>query len=94
MLIKWIVGKIDCYMGMHEWSPEDLNEFTPDMDIGDEATIRCKRCNTRIVTIEKRRDDMKWTPHVKEAIIYEVNPDYVNKHGKSHDFNKFQEENK
>jgi len=81
--------------GIHEWSPEDFNEFTPNMDVGDEATIRCKRCNTQIVTIEKKTNgDMKWTPHVKEAIIYEVNPEYTRKHGQRYDLGKFQEENK
>jgi len=93
-MLKWLMGKIDCYSGNHDWSPEDLNEFTPRMDIGDEATIRCHRCNKQIVTVEKRAEDMKWTPHVKEAEIYEVNPEYTKQHGQKYDFDKFQEANK
>jgi len=95
-LIEWIIGKLNCRSGIHDWSPEDLNEVTQGhMEAGDEATLRCARCNKQVVTIEKLPDgSIKWTAHVKEAIIYEVSPDYINKHGKSHDFNKFQEDNK
>ncbi len=90
MLSEWICR----IKGTHEWSPEDFNEFTMDMDIGDEAVLRCKRCNIKIVTIEKRRDDLKWTPHVKEAVIYEVNPEYTKQHGQKYDLDKFREDNK
>ena len=94
-MLKWLVGKIDCYSGNHDWSPEDFNEFTPRMDTGDEATIRCHRCNKQIVTIEKKSNgDMKWTPHVKEAVIYEVNPEYTRKQGQRFDLDKFREDNK
>jgi len=95
MMLKWLIGKIDCYSGIHDWSPEDFNEFTKGMDIGDEVTLRCHRCNTQVVTIEKKPNgDLKWTPHVKEAEIYEVNPEYTRKLGQKHDFSKFQEDNK
>jgi len=94
-MLKWLIGKIDCYSGIHDWSPEDLNEFTGGMEIGDEATIRCKKCNKQIVTIQKKPNgDMKWTPHVKEAVIYEVDPKYTKQHGQKYDFDKFQEDNK
>jgi len=95
-MLKWIIGKIDCYMGVHDWSPEDLNEFTKGgMDIGDEATIRCKRCDTQVVTIEKLPNgSMKWNAHVKEAVIYEVNPEYTKQHGQKYDLDKFREDNK
>jgi len=26
MMLKWLIGKIDCFSGIHDWSPEDLNE--------------------------------------------------------------------
>ncbi len=97
-----VLGKLICRInGSHVWSPEDFNEFTMDMDIGDEATLRCKRCNIKIVTIEKRRDDLKWTPHVKEAVLYELtdeakkklSTDNLKKGGKTN-LDKFQEANK
>ncbi len=63
-----------CKFKGHDWSPEDFNEFTRDMDDGDEVTLRCKRCNTKVVTIEKlpRGGGMKWKAHIEEAILYEV----------------------
>lgn len=95
-MLGWIVGKIDCLSGIHDWSPEDLNEFTKGgMNVGDEATIRCKRCNRQIVTIEQRADGaMKWTAHVKEAVIYELTDEYKRKQGQKHDLDKFREDNK
>lgn len=94
-MLKWFIGKIDCLSGVHDWSPEDLNEFTPHMETGDEATIRCHRCNRQIVTVRKKANgDMKWIPHVKEAVIYEVNPEFTRTEGQKYDFDKFQEDNK
>jgi len=95
-MFKWLIDKIDCLTGVHDWSPEDLNEFTSNMDVGDEVTIRCKRCNIQIVTVEKLPNDkgLKWIPHVKEATIYEVHPDFTKEHGQKYDLSKFQEDNK
>lgn len=95
-----MLGKLICRLnGSHEWSPEDFNEFTMDMDVGDEAILRCKRCNVKIVTIEKRKNDLKWTPHVEEAVLYEVTDkgkkllDTENlKEGAKKNLDKFQEE--
>lgn len=95
-MLGWLIDKINCRSGIHDWSPEDLNEFTPHMEVGDEATIRCKKCNTQIVTIEKlpHKGGMRWIPHVKEAVMYEVNPEYTRKQGQKYDLDKFREENK
>lgn len=94
-MLGWLIGKINCRSGIHDWSPEQFNEYMEDMDAGDEATLRCKRCNRRVVTIEKLSDgSLKWNPHVKEAVIYEVNPEYVKKQGQKYDLNKFREDNK
>jgi len=95
-MLGWLIDKINCRSGIHDWSPEDLNEFTQGgMDVGDEATIRCKKCNTQIVTVEKLSNgDMRWNAHVKEAVIYEVNPEYTKQHGQKYDLDKFREDNK
>lgn len=95
---KSMLGSFFCRFKGHDWNPEDFNEFTTDMDVGDEAILRCKRCNIKIVTIEKRQNDLKWTPHIEEATLYEVTDkgkkllDTENlKEGAKKDFDKFQE---
>ena len=90
-----------CKIKGHDWSPEDYNELGKDMDVGDEVLIRCKKCNTKIVTIEKRQNDLKWTPHVEEAVLYELSDEAkkklstadLKKGGKTN-LDKFQEANK
>ena len=92
--IKTMLGRLICRLTDHVWDMEDLNEVTPDMEIGDEAVLRCRRCNTVVVSIEKTRDGITWNAHYSGAVLYEVNPEYTRKQGQKHDFNKFQEDNK
>jgi len=94
-MLRWIIGKIDCLLGSHDWTPEDFNEFMSRMGVGDEATIRCHRCNKQVVTVEKKADgSMKWTAHIKEAILYELSDEYKRAKGMEHDVDKFREDNK
>ncbi len=78
----------------HIWNMEDFNEVTPDMEIGDEAVLRCRRCNMVVVSIEKTSKGITWNAHYDGAVLYEVNPEYNRKQGQKHDFDKFQEDNK
>jgi len=94
-MFDWFIGKIDCLSGSHDWSPDEFNEVMGHMDTGDEATLRCKRCNKQIVTIEKLPNgDLKWSAHVKEAITYELSDEYKKERGMKDDISKFREDNK
>lgn len=94
-------GSFLCRLTDHVWDPEDLNELTPDMDIGDEAVLRCSRCKMAVVTIEKTTQGIKWTPHYHGAVLYEVTEkgkkalaNELLKRGINTDLDKFQEDNK
>ena len=94
-MFKWISGKIDCLAGVHDWSPEDFNEVMNHMDAGDEASLRCHRCNKQIVTVEKLSNgDLKWIAHVEEAKIYELSDEYKKERGMKQDIDRFRENNK
>ena len=89
-----MLGRIICKFTDHVWDPEDLNEVTPDMEIGDEAVLRCSRCNVVVVSIEKTRKGVEWTAHYPGAVLYEVTDKYKTERGMKHDLGKFQEDNK
>ena len=93
-----MLSSLICKLTSHDWTPEDFNEFIPRMDVGDEATIRCHRCNKQIVTIEKKADGgMKWTAHDPESVLYELTPKgkrEMMKYGIKKNIDKFREENK
>ena len=94
-MLRWIIGKIDCLLGTHDWSPDEFNDIMPNMDKGDEATLRCARCGTQIVTIEKLPNGgLKWSPHVKEAVLYELSDEYKRSKGIKHNIARFREDNK
>ncbi len=89
-----MLGNIICRLTSHAWDPEDINEVTYNMELGDEATLRCARCNKQIVTVEKSSSGLKWIPHDDEAILYDLTDEYKIKHGMKTDINKFREANK
>lgn len=89
-----MLGRFICKLSDHVWSPEDLNEVTPDMEIGDEAVLRCRRCNMVVVSIEKTRKGMIWNAHYDGAVLYELSPKYKRDKGMKDDLDKFQEDNK
>ncbi len=92
---KSMLGRLICRLTDHVWDPEDLNEVTEHMDVGDEAVLRCRRCNTIVVSVEKLRDgNVKWNAHYAGAVLYEVTDKYKREVGQKHDINKFREENK
>lgn len=90
-----------CKLTSHKWELEDLNEVLEHMDLGDEATLRCERCNKQIVTVEKTTMGLKWQPHDKESVLYELTPKgkkafstEMLRRGANKDLDKFREENK
>jgi len=92
-----MLSSLICKLISHIWDPEDLNEVLEHMELGDEATLRCERCNKQLVTVEKTRIGLKWTPHDIETQLYEVTPkgkEVLMKQGLKKDIDKFREENK
>ncbi len=86
-----------CKLTSHKWEIEDLNEVLEHMDLGDEATLRCERCNKQMVTVEKTRVGYKWQPHDKESVLYELTDKgkrEAMKYGIKKNIDKFREENK
>lgn len=91
-----MLGRIRCLKG-HDWSPEDYNKAKDEdgHQIGEEIFIRCHRCKKVIVGIEKMPDGgIKWNAYNDEAVLYEVNPEYIKREGATQDIKKFQEDNK
>jgi len=94
-MLDWITGKINCLLGTHDWSPDEFNDIMDKMDTGDEATLRCAKCNKQIVTIERlSTGGLKWKAHVKEAVLYDLSEDYKKNVGMKHEIDKFREDNK
>ncbi len=90
-----MLGRIICKFTDHVWDPEDLNEVTEHMEVGDEAVLRCKRCNAMVVSIEKLRDgNVKWNAHYDGAVLYDLSDEYKKEKGMNHDIDKFREDNK
>jgi len=89
-----MLGRLICKLTDHVWDMEDLNEVAPDMEIGDEAVLRCRRCNMVVVSIEKTRKGMTWNAHYDGAVLYEVTDKYKREKGMKHDINKFRDDNK
>jgi len=95
-------SSIICRLTEHLWSPEDFNEYTTKMDIGDEATTKCRRCGIRMSTIEKMPDgSLKWTAHHPDAVLYELTDEGKKlldsehlKRGMQTDLDQFREEYK
>ena len=90
-----------CKLTSHQWDLEDLNEVLEHMELGDEATVRCRRCNKQMVTVEKTKMGLKWQPHDKESVLYELTPQgkkafstEMLRRGAEKDLDKFREENK
>ncbi len=92
---KTMLGRLICRFTDHVWDPEDLNEITGHMDVGDEAILRCRRCNTIVVSIEKLIDgNVRWNAHYDGAKLYDLTDEYKKERGMKDDINKFREENK
>ncbi len=96
-----MLSKLICKLTDHVWDVEDFNEITPDMEIGDEAVLRCRRCKVVVVSIEKTRKGFQWNAHYPGAVLYEVTEKgkkafgtEMLKRGAEKDLDKFREENK
>lgn len=89
-----MLGRLICRLTDHVWDMEDLNEVTPDMEIGDEAILRCRRCNMVVVSIEKTRKGITWNAHYDGAILYDLSDEYKKERGMKDELNRFQEDNK
>ena len=90
-------GIIKCLISGHDWNVNDYNEKVKQYShkIGEEVFIKCRRCKGDMVGIEKLSDGgIKWNAYDKEAILYEVNPDYIKREGSNHGIEKFREDNK
>jgi len=92
---KSMLGSLICRFTDHVWDPEDLNEITGHMDVGDEAILRCRRCNTIVVSIEKLRDgNIRWNAHYDGAKLYDLTDEYKKERGMKDEIDKFREDNK
>ncbi len=92
-----MLSSLICKLTSHEWSPDDLNEVLEHMDLGDEATVRCRRCGKQMVTVEKTEIGLKWESHDEESVLYELTDKgkrEMMKHGINKNIEKFREENK
>ena len=89
-----MLGRLICRLTDHVWDMEDLNEVTPDMEIGDEAILRCSRCNMVVVSIEKTRKGITLNAHYSGAVLYDLSDEYKKERGMKDDLGKFQEDNK
>lgn len=90
-------GKIECLFGCHDWDLEDYNKEAKENghEIGEEIFIRCHRCKKVIMGIEKLpHSELKWNAYDKEALWYDLNPEYIQKEGSKQGIEKFREENK
>lgn len=93
--VKSMLGRLICRLTDHVWDAEDLNEVTDHMEVGDEAILRCRRCNTIVVSIEKLRDgNVKWNAHYEGAKLYDLTDEYKREVGMKQDIDKFRDDNK
>lgn len=91
---KSMLGRLICRLTDHVWDAEDFNEITPEMEYGDEAVLRCRRCNMVVVSIEKTREGLKWNAHYDGAKLYDLTDEYKKERGMKQDIDKFRDDNK
>ena len=89
--------RIECLLIPHDWEIEDYSKEVKENghEVGEEIFIRCHRCKKVIMGIEKLHNGgIKWNAYDKEAIWYDINPEYIRKKGAKHNIERFREENK
>lgn len=90
-------GKAECLFSAHDWHTEDYDEEVNENghEIGEEIFIRCHRCKKVMMGIEKLSNNtLKWNAYDKQAILYDINPEYLKKQDPKQGIEKFREENK